>query len=148
MAKTVNLTVRVSPELKQQAEAAADYLDLSLSQVVRDSFKSVIERANNQALTRESFRRRFAEYGVEAPTMTPNQEAETRAHGIDTRNLSKGQRSALVRASRSGKLGSSKPMKSLADEMLENINRMEAKGQITKERAAQMRAGFEWGNDE
>lgn len=148
MAKTVNLTVRVSVELKQQAEAAADYLDLSLSQVVRDSFKAVIDRANNRVLTDESFRRRFAEYGVDAPTMTPAQDAETKEHGIDTRNLSRVQRQALVRASRSGKLGNPKPMKSLADDMLENINRMEVKGQITKERAAQMRAGFERGNDE
>lgn len=145
MAKTVNLTVRVSAELKQQAEAAADYLDLTLSQVVREAFKSVIERANNHALTRENFRRRFAEYGVDAPTMTQQQEAETMEHGIDTRGLSKGQRSALSRAARPGKLGNSKPMKSLADEMLENINRMEAKGQITKERAAEMRSGFEGG---
>lgn len=145
MAKTVNLTVRVSAELKQQAEAAAGYLDLSLSQVVRDAFKSVIDRANNQAITRENFKRRFAEYGVDAPTMTPAQDAEMTEHGIDTRNLSKGQRQSLVRAARSGKLGNPKPMRSLKDDMLDNINRMEANGQITKERAAEMRAGFEGG---
>ena len=147
MAKTVNLTVRVSAELKQQAEAAAGYLDLSLSQVVRDAFKSVIDRANNQAITRENFKRRFAEYGVDAPTMTPAQDAETKEHGIDTRNLPKGQRQSLVRAARSGKLGNPKPMRSLKDDALDSIAEREASGAISKERADFLRGRLEV-NDE
>lgn len=43
--KTANLTVRIDPDLKRQAQEAAEFLDVSLSQVVTASLKGVIRQA-------------------------------------------------------------------------------------------------------
>lgn len=65
MAKTVNLTVRVSPTLKAEAEAAAEYLDTNISKLVRDAFRDAIELAKAKRLKAEHFRSKFAEFGVD-----------------------------------------------------------------------------------
>lgn len=44
--KTANLTVRIDPDLKRQAQQAADFLDVSLSQVVTASLKGLIRQAS------------------------------------------------------------------------------------------------------
>lgn len=43
--KTSNLTVRIDPELKRQAQDAARFMDVSLSQVVSASLRGVIRQA-------------------------------------------------------------------------------------------------------
>lgn len=65
MAKTVNLTVRVSPTLKAEAEAAAEYLDTNISRLVRDAFREAIDRAQQRRIRNEHFRDKFAEYGID-----------------------------------------------------------------------------------
>ncbi len=144
MGKTVNLTIRVTPQMKLEAEKAADYLDLSLSQVVRDAFKQIIYKAGQEMMRIESFRRSAAEYGFEGLPMTAKQESEFKQHGIDTTQLSRQQRRALERAARSGKLGKSKPItRTFKDDALENIADQEATGLISKERADYLRNRFE-----
>ena len=43
--KNANLTVRIDPDLKRQAQEAAQFLDVSLSQAVTASLKAVIRQA-------------------------------------------------------------------------------------------------------
>lgn len=43
--KTANLTVRIDPDLKRQAQGAAEFLDLSLSQVVTAALRGVIRQS-------------------------------------------------------------------------------------------------------
>lgn len=43
--KTSNLTVRIDPDLKRQAQEAAEFLDVSLSQAVTAALKGVIRQA-------------------------------------------------------------------------------------------------------
>jgi antitoxin component of RelBE/YafQ-DinJ toxin-antitoxin module len=45
--KTVNLTIRVSRELKQQAEQSALLLDLTLSQVIRKALNQLVDDGEN-----------------------------------------------------------------------------------------------------
>lgn len=135
MAKTVNLTVRISPELKEKAEAAADFLDLSISQIVRDAFRATIERAETQMLRQASFASRFAEYGVDAPPATRKQEEEMKAHGIDTRSLSKQQREALKRGQRAGKFVPPKVKPSMKDDVIASIRKRAEDGLISQQEA-------------
>jgi predicted transcriptional regulator len=44
MEKSVNYTVRISPELKAQAEEACKYLDLTVSEVVRKALRQVVKQ--------------------------------------------------------------------------------------------------------
>lgn len=115
MNKSINLTVRVSPQLKMEAEAAADYLDLSLSQVVRNAFKKIIQDVNEKKARDISFKRQYAEYGIDGPTMTPKQQEEYKLHGVDTRNLSRQQRRALERGIRSGKISQQRDFRIRSD---------------------------------
>lgn len=76
MAKTVNLTVRVSPTLKAEVEAAAEYLDTTVSKLVRDAFKEAVELAKSRRLKEEHYRSKFAEFGVEGfPTVHEKRES-------------------------------------------------------------------------
>ena len=43
--KTANLTVRIDPDLKRQAQEVAEFLDVSLSQAVTAALKGVIRQA-------------------------------------------------------------------------------------------------------
>lgn len=137
MGKTVNLTVRVSLELKEQADAAADYLDTTLSRLVRDAFKDAITKASERALRDAGFKARFAELGVDAPTMTRKQEEDSKTLGVDVRGLSRQQRGSLKRAHRAGKLAAEKPKRSMKDDVIDSIRERVAKGEITEEEAEQ-----------
>lgn len=45
MAKSSNLTVRIDPELKRQAQEASVFLDVSLSQVVSSALRGLIRQS-------------------------------------------------------------------------------------------------------
>lgn len=42
MKKTVNMTIRIDPDLKAKAEEACEYLDLTLSRVMRAALQNVV----------------------------------------------------------------------------------------------------------
>ena len=56
--KTANLTVRIDPDLKRQAQEAAQFLDVSLSQAVTAALKGVIRQAAGEAFADKAGRAR------------------------------------------------------------------------------------------
>ena len=67
--KTSNLTVRIEPELKRQAQEAARILDVSLSQVISASLRGVVR----QSLSYEAW---LGEYVMPAPIQEAEQLGE------------------------------------------------------------------------
>ena len=47
MEKTVNVTIRLSPDLKAEAEIAASYLDTTLSRAVRAALEGLVSTAQS-----------------------------------------------------------------------------------------------------
>jgi len=68
--KTANLTVRIDPDLKRQAQDAAEFLDVSLSQVVTASLKGVIRQA-------ASHRSWLGEFAMPAPVQRAEESGES-----------------------------------------------------------------------
>ncbi|GEM_PF-3098918 len=100
MPKTVNLTVRINPNLKQQAEVAAGFLDVSLSQIVRDAFKQIIEKATAQKLRGSDFQKAFEEY---SPSPIRKKEAYKPEPEMHTEKLTRQQRRARERLQKKSK---------------------------------------------
>ena len=55
MAKQANITIRLDSSLKHQAEEAAQYLDQTLSQVIRFTLRRLIIEANSQKKRYENY---------------------------------------------------------------------------------------------
>lgn len=71
--KTANLTVRIDPELKRQAQEAARFLDVSLSQVVSASLRGVVRQA-------AAHRSWLGEFAMPAPAQEAEKQGEDYAH--------------------------------------------------------------------
>lgn len=136
--------MRISAELKAQAEAAAMILDTTLSQVAREAFEQLVERSNLKRIKENHFREKLAGLGVDTLPMTNREQVDFDEYGIDTRKLSKTQRAAVRRGVRSGRLekpgaavvqhvGQSKP--SMRDEVIASLRRRAADGVISQEEA-------------
>lgn len=144
MGEKSNLTIRISTDLKVQAEAAALFLDTTLSQVARDAFREMIVKAGQKALQEQNFKANFAQLGIEAPPMTRREQVDFEEYGMDTRKLSKTQRAAVRRGVRSGRI--EKPEStavrpagqarlSMKEEVIASIRQRAADGLLTQEEA-------------
>lgn len=71
--KTANLTVRIDPELKRQAQEASRFLDVSLSQVVSASLRGVVRQA-------AAHRSWLGEFAMPAPAQEAEKQGEDYAH--------------------------------------------------------------------
>ena len=67
--KTSNLTVRIDPELKRQAQEAARILDVSLSQVISASLRGVVRHSL-------AYKAWLGEYVIPAPIQEAEQLGE------------------------------------------------------------------------
>lgn len=71
--KTSNLTVRIDPDLKRQAQEAAEFLDVSLSQAVTAALNGLIRQA-------ASHRSWLGEFSMPAPVQEAQEAGEVFAH--------------------------------------------------------------------
>ena len=61
MEKSVNLTLRISPELKAEAEEACKYLDRTVSDVIRAALRSVVKQYQTERAQETRVAREFAQ---------------------------------------------------------------------------------------
>lgn len=59
MAKTSNLTIRLEPKLRQQAEDAAHYFDTDLSKEIRKALRRLIQEHRNKVINEARYERAF-----------------------------------------------------------------------------------------